>query len=152
MAAGVAGGRADQSGSRSRIFAIVSETVSPGKRDAPGQHLVEDAAERPDVGALVDRLPARLLAGSCRRPCPECAFARPAWREPPLREIGRRRVGARRLREPEVEHLHHAVRRDLDVRGLQVAVDDPFFVRGLERLGDLARDRQRFGDRQPWRA
>ena len=32
-----------------------------GKRDASGQHLVEHAAERPDVGAFVDRFPARLL-------------------------------------------------------------------------------------------
>src|SRR5205823_5615837 len=30
-------------------------------RGTPGQHLVEDAAERPDVRAFVDRLPARLL-------------------------------------------------------------------------------------------
>ena len=59
--AGVAAGSADQSGSRSRIFAIESETVSPANVDAPGQHLVEHAAERPDVGALVDRQSARLL-------------------------------------------------------------------------------------------
>ena len=115
-----------------------------GKGDAPGQHLVEHAAERPDVGALVDRLPARLLAGSCRPPCRE---SRPAC-VPPIGS-GPDAVGARRLRQPEVEHLHHAVRRDLDVRGLQVAVDDPFLVRGLERVGDLPRDRQRFVNRQP---
>jgi hypothetical protein len=31
---------------------------------------------------------------------------------------------------------------DLDVRGLQIAVDDAVLVRGFERLGDLSRDRQ----------
>ena len=50
-------------------------------------------------------------------------------------------IAASRLGETEVEHLHHAVRRDLDVRRLQIAVDDAFLVRRLERLGDLPRDR-----------
>ena len=43
------------------------------------------------------------------------------------------------LREAEVEELHPAVGRDLDVRGLEVAVDDPLLVRRLQRLGDLPR-------------
>ena len=52
--------------------------------------------------------------------------------------LGRRR-GRRlqRLGQPEVEHLHGAVRPHLDVRGLQIAVDDALLVRGFERLGDL---------------
>ncbi len=37
--------------------------------------------------------------------------------------------------------------RALDVRGLQVAVNDPLLVRGLERIGNLPPDRQRFTDR-----
>ena len=61
MLAGVCAGRALQSGSRSRIAAIVSETVSPAKRRPGRQHLVQHAAERPDVGPLVDRLPTCLL-------------------------------------------------------------------------------------------
>ena len=36
--------------------------------------------------------------------------------------------------------------RDLDVRGLQVSMDDPLFVRRFERLGDLRRDRQRLAE------
>ena len=47
-----------------------------------------------------------------------------------------------RLRQAEVEHLHRAVGAHLDVRGLQIAMDDPLLVRGFERLGDLLRDRQ----------
>ena len=35
-----------------------------------------------------------------------------------------------------------------DVRRLQIAMDDPFLVRRLERLGDLPRNRERLGDRQ----
>jgi putative endopeptidase len=62
----------------------------------------------------------------------------------------RRRPGGRvfeRLGEAEVEDLDVAVRRELHVRGLEVAVDDAALVGVLERLRDLQRDRQRFGDR-----
>ena len=52
----------------------------------------------------------------------------------------------KRLREPEVEHLDVAVRRDLDVGGLQVAVDDALLVRRFERLGDLPGDGERLGE------
>ena len=55
------------------------------------------------------------------------------------------RVASRYLREPKVEHLDNAVWRDLDVGGLQISVDDPFLMRGLEGIGDLSRNRQCFG-------
>ena len=54
-------GQAVQSGSRSMTAASVSVVVAPPKAATAGEHLVEHAAERPDVGALVDRLTARLL-------------------------------------------------------------------------------------------
>ena len=44
-----------------------------------------------------------------------------------------------RFRQPEVEHFDGAVGADLDVRGLQIAMDDPLLVCGFERLGDLFR-------------
>ncbi len=49
-----------------------------------------------------------------------------------------------RLRQSEVEHLHRAVRRELDVGRFQVAVNDAGVVRRFERLADLPRHRQRF--------
>jgi len=52
------------------------------------------------------------------------------------------------LGEPEVQHLHGAVVAQLDVGGLEIAVDDPGLVRGLERLGDLAGDGQRLVEKQ----
>ena len=58
-----------------------------------------------------------------------------------------RRPRIHRLREPEVEHLHRAVTADLDVGGLQIAMDDALLVRRFERLGDLSGDRQRLVDR-----
>ena len=36
---------------------------------------------------------------------------------------------------------------DLDVRRLQIAMDDPLLMRSFERLGDLLRDRQRLIER-----
>ena len=58
-----------------------------------------------------------------------------------------RRVRVDRFRQTEVEHLHRAVGADLDIRGLQIAVDDALLVRRFERLGDLLRDRQRLVER-----
>ena len=42
--------------------------------------------------------------------------------------------------------VHRDLKPDLDVRGLQVAVDDSLLVRRLERLGDLLREGQRLVD------
>jgi hypothetical protein len=55
-----------------------------------------------------------------------------------------RRVGGECLGQAEVEHLHETVWSDLDVGGFEVAMDDAFVVRGLERIGNLTGDRQRF--------
>ena len=51
--------------------------------------------------------------------------------------------GSKALASPEVEHLHVFFRRDLHVRRLQIAMDDAFLVRGLERLTDLVGELQR---------
>ena len=58
-----------------------------------------------------------------------------------------RRRRLHRLGQTEVEHLHRAVRTDLDVRGLEIAMDDSLLVRRFEGLGDLSRDGQRFVER-----
>ena len=52
------------------------------------------------------------------------------------------------FRDTEVEHLDRAVGSHFDVRGLQIAVHDAAFVRRVERVGNLPRDLQRFGQRQ----
>ena len=55
-------------------------------------------------------------------------------------------VGVDRFGEAEVEDFDGAVRAQLDVGRLQVAVDDADLVRRLERLGNLAREGQRLVD------
>ena len=59
-----------------------------------------------------------------------------------------RGLGIRHLRQTEVEDFDLAARRDLDVRGLQVTMDDVLVVSGVERVGDLLRDRQCLVERQ----
>ncbi len=46
------------------------------------------------------------------------------------------------LRQPEVENLDGAVLADLDIRRLQIAVNDPVLVRGLQGVRDLSGDRR----------
>ena len=50
----------------------------------------------------------------------------------------------RQPRQPEVQHLDGAVGANLDVGRLEISVNTAVFVRGVERIGNLPRDRQRF--------
>src|SRR6185369_3202803 len=99
----------------------------------------------PDVGALRDRLAARLLGSHVGR----CAENRSRLR----RSERYGGVGIRwRVRphfgEPEVEYLHDAIGLDLDVGGLQVAMDDGDLMRAFERRPDLLRDFERLLQRE----
>ena len=48
-----------------------------------------------------------------------------------------------RLRQAEVQHFHCAIRSELDVRRLEIAMNNPTLVRRFERFSDLHGDRQR---------
>ena len=122
-----------------------------GEERPAGEHLVEDDAERPDVGALVDGLAPRLLGRHVGRGAEDDAELRPVrgrhrrrvHERRRAREVGRggaARGRVHRLGQAEVEDLDLPVRRELHVGGLEVAVDDSLLVRGLERLGDLPGD------------
>ncbi len=114
-----------------------------GEESAPGQHLPEHDAERPEVGAAVERPAARLLGGHVGGGAEDDpldgAVARDRGR---VGEIARGRLLLPGLGEPEVEHLDGAVGPEPDVGRLQVAVEDALVVRGGERGGDLRRDRR----------
>ena len=110
------------------------------------EHFVEDHAECPDVGAAIDRLASRLLGTHIGGRAEHDAGARLGGCRDRRRVRHRRpacaRRGGREFRDSEVQHLHRPIGSDLDVRGLEIAVDDPLLVRSFERLGDLLRDRQ----------
>ena len=114
-----------------------------GKRGPTGQHLVEHTAERPDVGSFVDGQSPRLLGTHVSRRAEDEASLRrkhaASWRVHHI--YTRAACGVEGLRQPEVQHLHRAVLADLDVRRLQVPMNDPLLVRGFEGLGDLRRHR-----------
>ena len=108
---------------------------------ADGQ-LVEDSAERKDVGARVDVATLDLF---------RCHVGKRADEQPRMRHRrGRGRLArrdthrvrrGRQFRETEVEHFH-AGRREHDVAGFQVAVDDAGPMGGGQRVRQLRSDRE----------
>jgi hypothetical protein len=115
-----------------------------GERPAAGQELEEHAAERPDVGAFVDRLSPCLFRAHVGSGAEHDSSYRADGGHCRLVERRRHRgLAGHPLRQAEVEHLDRAVRGQLDVGRLEIAVDDAAFVGGVERRGELARDLQR---------
>ena len=105
------------------------------ERHAPGEHVVEQHAERIDVAALVGALAAGLLRRDVVRRPHEGA------------RVGDVRLGGlagEELHQAEVEHLHEvvivALEQQHDVRGFQIAMDDTERVRLAQRSADLLRD------------
>ena len=157
MDAGCSGG---QRGPIGLAFKNADERVGDRvavERAPARQHLEQHAAERPDVGALVDRLPARLLGAHVGRRAENAALRRAVERarrrlrqvtvqtDAPASSPVRSRAPSRT--SPTERPRVRAALQD-DVGRLQIAMDDAFLVRRVERFGDLARDRERLGDRQ----
>jgi hypothetical protein len=122
--------------------------VAGGEGAASTQQLEEEAPKRPDVGALVQRLPAGLLGAhvGCRSENCSLLCERGASGHHGVPVVPRERPG-----QAEVEELDPAFGGDLHVRGLQVPMDHSCTVGRLESPGDLARDVERFpqGERPP---
>ena len=94
-----------------------------GERWPPREQVVEGAAERVDVGPVVDRGAVQLL-----------------WRHV-VRRAGQHRLLTKALiaktSEAKVEQLERAVARHQHVVGLDVAVNEPLRVGVVERVGQL---------------
>jgi hypothetical protein len=100
------------------------------ERRPSGEHLEEDAAERVDIGAVIDLAGAAALLGRhVRRRSDHQAAVR----------LLRRRLVPEQLGDAEVEHdgalaaLHLLVADEHDVIGLEIAVDDAARVGGGQR-------------------
>ena len=112
---------------------------------ATGDHLEEHAAERPDVGALVDRVAAGLLGAHVRGrsddPVVSNVARKHGWQ---MRQVASAVRVARGHRQPEIEHFDLAACREFEIGRLQIAMDDALAVCGVEGIGNLPGDRQRF--------
>ena len=109
------------------------------ERRSPDEQLVGDAAERVQVGAVIDRARGTRLLG--------CHVQRRAHQRAGLRVPHVRRRGVRQLGDAEIEHLHAiagAVRigDEEHVIGLEIAVNDPLGVRGPKCTRDAASNRR----------
>lgn len=110
----------------------------------PGDHLVENRAEREDVAARV-RLPPLQLFGSHVL---QSADHGPFRRQRLLQRDGRGLGGCGPdLRQTEVEQLHSGGS-EHHVAWLEVAVKDAGAVRAVEGVGDLNPDLRRLSHRQ----
>ena len=106
------------------------------KRAPAGDHLVEESAERKNVGPPVHGCPAHLLRRHIADGSQHCAgLGRTGERR---RDAGSARNDGRVVpSETKVEDLHAVVGGDEDVLRLQVAMDDAFVVGGREAARDL---------------
>ena len=111
-----------------------SGTATDVERALAGQHLEEDDPEREEIAALIQRPAERLL----RRHIP--------WRTGNTALcLGRLRRPRREApRDPKIQDLDAARGQQLNVRRLDVAVDDASRVRVPERFGNRHADPDRF--------
>ena len=120
-----------------------------GKRPPAGEHLVEHAAKRPDVGARVGLLALHHLRRHVLKRAEDGALRRQRSRPGGRGGDGEGAAAVDRaghdLRQTEIEQLHTRGG-DHDVAGLQVAMQDALAVRGVEGAGDLHRPGQRLRD------
>ena len=122
----------------------------PPERAVPGGHFVEHRPEAELIGAVVHLVSARLLRGHVvGRADQRADRGQPGFVLHRLRV----RTGVSGIRgeraEPEVEHLDEPVPGHHHVLRLEIAVDDPGFVRLGDRAGDLRRDLHDARKRQP---
>src|SRR3972149_9194356 len=125
-------GRAVQSGSRARMEAMMSETVSPGKAFRP-------------VRTSYSTQPKDQMSVFRSRAWPRVCSVLGAFsgKRGGVRQIRGRFLLRDRLGETKIQQLHFSVGCDLDVRGFQVPMDDPFVMGGFAGLSDLPPDGKR---------
>ena len=115
-----------------------------------GQHFEKNHPEGPDVRPPVDFFSAGLLGAHVGRGAQYRAHlghGRGQGRVARYSFFACCLIG-KDTRQPEVQHLHLAIWRALDVGGFEVTVDDSLFVGLFEPFGNLARDVHRFVDGQ----
>ncbi len=114
------------------------------------QAFEEQAAERPDVGAAIHDLPARLLGAHVGCGPEDDSLGRAGEGHGGRGGQIRGRAALRRapFREPEIEDLHVPGAAQHDVARLEIAVHDSARVGGLDGRRDLPADPQRLASRE----
>ena len=113
-----------------------------------GQQLAQDDAEGEEIRSLINDMSKNLFGRHVvRRADAYADFGERSTgghdRVDPRLDTARVRrhvYCAKLLGEAEVHHLDTALSRQHHISGLQITVNDPFRVRGLERLGDFTGD------------
>src|ERR1051326_1965659 len=108
------------------------------ERPLAGQHLIEQNARRKNIGPRIDSFTTGLLRRS---------VGGRAVRNADFRQIGVMNSAGDvtlvdELGQTKVKDLDLPGRRDHDVAGFDVSMNDAAFMRGGERVGNLNRDRK----------
>jgi hypothetical protein len=128
----------------------MSTTLSPAKGARPASISNSTHPNAQTIGARVDRSPFGLFRRHIGRSPEDDACCGHRWRGDRHRLSRASILESRveRLRQPKIQHLDDAVIANLDVRGLEVAMDDALLVCRFERVRDLLPDWNRFVERQ----
>jgi hypothetical protein len=114
------------------------------KRAPAGEHFVQKAAERPDIGPRINAIAHCLFGTHIGDGANERAFFGTSKCLSEIRSAERRIDTLRQRRDAEVQHFDRSRVGELDVRRLQVAMDNALSMRRFERCRDCGRTPQRF--------
>ena len=127
----------------SRIALKITAELSPRNGKHARRHLVQDRAEGKQIAARVQFLGARLL----RRHVGDRAHGRSRTGQMRLRCCpSPDGVAALYFRQAEIQNLGVAAIGDENVGRLDIAVNDAFGMRGVQRIGNLNRDRKQLSN------
>ena len=117
------------------------------ERPLASRHLIQDDAEREDVGAVIRDLAFHLFRRHVGDGTEHDSFGGDGLRWKPGQCLRRIRIVGQ-LRQAEVEDLRTSVRCDHDVGGLQITMGDPSLVSGADAVNQRDRELEQLIKRQ----